>query len=103
MEEVTLEWRKQNTEELNDLYWSPNIIRMIKSRRKRYVRNVVHMKERKGGYRVLVGKLEGKTPLGGPGVDGKIISRWIFRKWDVGTWTESSWLRIRTGGGHLWM
>ena len=38
---------------------------------------------------------------GDPGVDGKIILRLIFRKWDVGVWTRSSWLRIRTGGGHL--
>ena len=39
--------------------------------------------------------------LVGPGVDGKIILRWIFRRWDVRIWTGSSWLRIRTGGGHL--
>jgi len=36
-----------------------------------------------------------------PGVDGRIILRWIFRKWDVGAWTESNWLRMGTGGGHL--
>jgi hypothetical protein len=36
-----------------------------------------------------------------PGVDGRIILRWIFRKWDVGVWNGSSWLRIGTGGGHL--
>jgi len=36
-----------------------------------------------------------------PGVDGRIILRWIFRKWDVGVWTGSSWLRIGAGGGHL--
>jgi hypothetical protein len=35
-----------------------------------------------------------------PGVDGRIVFRWIFRKWDVGAWTVSSWLVIRTGGGH---
>jgi len=35
------------------------------------------------------------------GVDGRIILRWIFRKWNVGTWTESIWLMIGTGGGHL--
>jgi hypothetical protein len=35
------------------------------------------------------------------GVDGWIILRWIFRKWDVGVWTGSSWLRIGTDGGHL--
>jgi len=38
---------------------------------------------------------------GDPGVDGRIILRWICRKWDVGAWTESIWLRIGTGGGHL--
>jgi len=36
-----------------------------------------------------------------PCVDGRIILRWIFREWDVGVWTGSSWLRIWTGGGHL--
>jgi hypothetical protein len=52
-------------------------------------------------YRVLVGKLEGRRPLEDPGVDGRIILRWIFRKWDVGVWTGSSWLRIGAGGGNL--
>jgi hypothetical protein len=42
------------------------------------------MGERRGVYRVLVGKPEGKRPLGDPGVDGRIILRWIFRKWVVG-------------------
>jgi len=36
-----------------------------------------------------------------PGIDGRIVLRWIFRKWDVGVWTGSSWHRIGTGGGHL--
>jgi len=39
--------------------------------------------------------------LGDPDVDGRIILRWIFSKWDGGVWTGSSWLRIGTGGGHL--
>jgi len=39
--------------------------------------------------------------LGDPGVDGSIILRWIFRKWDMVVWTGSSWLKIGTGGGHL--
>jgi hypothetical protein len=39
--------------------------------------------------------------LGDPVVDGSIILRWIFRKWDVGLWAGSSWFRIGTGGGHL--
>ena len=57
--------------------------------------------DRRGIYKVLVGKPEGKNHLGDPGVDGKIILRWIFRKWDVGVWTGWSWLRIGTGGEHL--
>jgi len=38
--------------------------------------------------------------LDDPGIDGRILLRWIFKKWDVGVWTGSSWLRIGTGGGH---
>jgi len=56
---------------------------------------------RRGVYRVLVGKPEGKGPLGRPRRRWGIIVRWIFRKWDVGVWIGSSWLRIGTGGGHL--
>jgi len=59
------------------------------------------MGERRGVYRVLVGKPEGKSHWGDPGVDGSIILRWIFRRWYVGVWTGSRWLRIGTGGGHL--
>jgi hypothetical protein len=55
------------------------------------------MVENRGVYRVLVGKPEGKIHLKDPGVDGRIILRWIFRKLDVGVWTGSSWLRIGTG------
>jgi len=53
--------------------------------------------------RVLVGKPEKRDHLGGPGVDGRIKLRWIFRKWDIGVWTGSSWLGIGTGGRHLGM
>jgi len=45
--------------------------------------------------------LRGSDHLGDPGVDGRIVLRWISRRWDVGIWTGSSWLRIGTGGGHL--
>jgi len=47
--------------------------------------------------------LKERGHLGDPGLDGKIILRWIFRKWDVGIWTGLSWLRIGTDGGHLCM
>ena len=63
--------------------------------------HVARMEKRRGVFRVLVRKPEGKRPLGNQGVGGRIILRWIFRKWDVGVWTGSSWLRIGTGGGHL--
>ena len=52
-------------------------------------------------HRVLVGKPEGKRPLGRPRADGRIILRWIFRKWEGVVRTGWSWLRIGTGGGHL--
>jgi hypothetical protein len=42
---------------------------------------------------------EVNRPLGDPSVDGRIILEWISRKWDLGVWTGSSWLRIETGGG----
>ena len=62
---------------------------------------MARMGERRGVYRVLVGKPERKNNLGDPDVDGRIILRWNFRKQDVGVWTGSSWLRIGTGGGHF--
>ena len=63
-DEVTGEWRKLHNEEFNDLYSSPNIVRVIKWRRMREVGHVARMGERRGVYRVLVGKLEGKSSLG---------------------------------------
>jgi len=64
-EEVTGEWRKLHNEELNDLYSSPNIVRVTKSRRG-WAGHVARMGERRGVYRDLVGKPEGKRPLGRP-------------------------------------
>ena len=63
-DEVTRNRRKVHNEELNDLYSSPNIVRVIKSRRMRWAGHVARMGERRGVYRVLVGKREGKRPLG---------------------------------------
>ena len=65
-DEVTGDWRKLHNEELNDLYCSLNIFRVIKSRRMRWAGRVERMGERRGIYRVLVGKPEGKKPLGRP-------------------------------------
>jgi len=55
----------------------------------------------RGVYRLLVGKLGRKNHWGDPGIDGRIILKWICRKWDVALWTGSSWLMIWTDGGHL--
>ena len=65
-DEVTGKWRRLHNEELNDLYSSPNILRVIKSRRMRWTGHVARMGEERGVYRVLVGKPEGKRPLGRP-------------------------------------
>jgi len=64
--EVAGEWRRLHIEELNDLYSSPNIVRVIKSRRMRWAGHVARMDEETGVNRVLVGKPEGKRPLGRP-------------------------------------
>jgi len=65
-DEVMGEWRRLHNEELNDLYCLPNIVRVIKSRRMRWAGHVARMGEERGVYRALVGKSEGKRPLGGP-------------------------------------
>jgi len=65
-DEVTREWRKLHNEELNDLYCSLNIVRMIKSRTMRWSEQVALMGENRAVYRVLEGKPEGKRPLGKP-------------------------------------
>jgi hypothetical protein len=58
------------------------------------------MVEGRGVYRILMGKPEGKRPMGYPGIDGMIILRHIYRMWNVGV-NGFGWLRIETGGGHL--
>ena len=65
-DEVTGEWRRLHSEELNDLYSSPYIVRVIKSRRMKWAGHVARTVEERGVYRVLVGKPEGKRPLGRP-------------------------------------
>ena len=59
------------------------------------------MGERRGVDRILMGKPEGKRPLGKPRCRWQDNIKMIFRKWDVGVWTGLSWLRVGAGGGHL--
>ena len=70
-DELTGEWRRLHNEELNDLKSSPNIVRVLKSRRMRWAGHVARMGEDRGVYRVLVGKPEGKRPL------GRLRRRWV--------------------------
>jgi hypothetical protein len=65
-DEVTGEWRKLHNEELRDVYSSPSIIRIIKSRRMRFEGHLSQIGEKRNAYRLLVGKPEGKRPLGRP-------------------------------------
>ena len=90
-----------SSEELNDLYSSPNIIRVIETRRIKWAGHVARPGERRYVYRMLVGKPEGKRPL------GRTRRRWEYNiKMDLqemgwGAWTGSIWLRIWPGGGYL--
>jgi len=87
-DEVTGEWRKLHNEELRDLYSLPNIVRVVKSRRMRWAWHVAGMEEGRGVHRVLVGKAEGKSPLGRP-----------RRRWE-----DTIKMDLReVGGGGDWM
>jgi hypothetical protein len=77
-DEVTGGWKKLHNEELRDLYSSPSIIRMIKSRRMRLAGHVARM-GMKNAYRLLMGKSEGKRPLGRPRC-GWILLRWVLER-----------------------
>jgi hypothetical protein len=79
-DEVTGEWRKLHNEELHDLYSSPNIVRVIKSRRMKWVGHVARMGRRESCIGFCWGNLRERDHWGDPGVDGRIILRWIFRK-----------------------
>jgi hypothetical protein len=95
-DEVVGEWRKLHNEELNDLYCSLSIFRVIKSR---CAGHVVRMGRGEAYTGFWWRNLKERNHLGDPGEGGRIILRWIFRKWDVGLWTGSSWLRVVTDGG----
>ena len=96
-DEVTGEWRKLHNEDLNDLYCSPNIFRVIKWSRMRWAGPVARM----GTGEVCTGLWWGNLRERDPGLERRIIVRWIFRKCDWGVWTELIWFRVGTGGGLL--
>jgi len=102
-EEVTREWRKLYNEELDHLYYAPNFVRVIKSRRMAWAGHVELVGERRGLYRVLVGKAEGKRPFGTPRHGWKDNSKMDLQEVECGGWTGSSWLRIRTSCRNFWM
>jgi hypothetical protein len=95
-DEVTGEWRKLHNEELHILFLSPNIIRQIKSRRMRWAGHVARVGEERNAYRVLMGKPEGKRPLGRP-----------RRSWEDGikmdlreiSWRSVDWIHLTQGRG----
>ena len=80
---------------------SHNIVWVIKSRIMRLAGHVARTRERRGVYRVLVGKPEGKRPLGRPRRRWEDNIKMDFRKWDVVVWIGLNWLRIGTGVGNL--
>jgi hypothetical protein len=88
---ITGEWRRLRNEELNDLYSSANIIRVIKSRRMRWAGHVARMGEKRGAYRTLVGRPEGRRPLGRPRRRWEDNIKMDFR--EVG-WVGMNWIEL---------
>jgi hypothetical protein len=95
-DDVTGEWKKLRNEELHDLYSSPSIIRIMKSKRMRWAWHVAQMGEKRNAYRLLVGKPERKRPLGKPG------RRWVDNMRmdlvEVG-WGDVNWIGLAQDRG----
>jgi hypothetical protein len=100
-DEVTGEWRKLHNEELHNLYSSPDVIKQVKSRRVRWAGHVARMGEERKVYKVLMGKPEGKRPLGRPRRRWEDGIRMDLRGISLGVWIGFDWLRTGTGGGLL--
>jgi hypothetical protein len=94
--EVTGDWRKLHNEELHNLYSSPDIIRQVKSRIMRWAGHVARIGEERKVYKVLVGKPEGKRPLGRPRRRGKLGSEWILGRLAWGVWIGFYWLSMQS-------
>jgi hypothetical protein len=93
--EVTGEWRKLHSEELHNLYSSPDIIRQVKSRRTRWAGHAARMGEERKVYKVLVGKPEGKRPLGRPRLRREDGIRMDVREIGLGS---VDWIRLAQDG-----
>ena len=100
-DEVMGYWRRSHNEELNDLYSSPNIVRVIKSGRVSGLGMWCVWVRREGCIGSWWGNRRKRDHWGDLGVDGWIILGWISRRWDVGIWTGLGWPRIETDGGCL--
>jgi hypothetical protein len=98
-DKVTGEWRKRHNEELRDLYSSPNIVQVIKSRRMRWAGHVARMGERRGVYRVLVGKPDGKRTLGRPRHRWEDNNKMDLQ--EVG-WGGMDWIELAQDGDRFW-
>ena len=93
-DEVTGEWRRLHNEELNDLYSSTNIVRVIKSRRMRWAGHVTRMVEERGCIGSWWGNRRERDRLVELGIDGWIILGRNSRRWVVVIWTKLGWPRI---------
>ena len=94
---ITVEWRRLHNEEINYLYCSPNIERVIKSRRMRLAGHVARMGEERGCIGSWWGNRRERDHWGDLGVDGWIILGWISRRWYVRIWTGLGWPRKPEG------
>jgi hypothetical protein len=102
-DEVRGEWRRLHSEELNNLYSSPNITRMIIPRIMRWAGYVACMRDRRGAYTVLVGRPDGRRPYGKSRRRWENINETNLQEmgWGVMDWTGLIWPRIWTCGGLL--
>jgi hypothetical protein len=96
--EVTGEWRRLHNEELDDLYSSPNIIRVIKSRRMTWAGHAARMAEKRGAYRILVRRPEGRRPFERPRRRWEIILKWILKKCDG----DMDWIELAQDRNRWW-
>jgi hypothetical protein len=100
-DEVPGEWKKHHNEKFHYLYSSPNIARVIKSRKMRWAGHVARMGRGEIFMGFWWGNLRERNHWGEPGIDRRIILGWMFRKLNVAVWSGLGWLKIETGGGQL--